>query len=816
MSSPLKAFRKHQKKLIVIFGVLLMVSFTVLASVQQYLTPGSPGQQAGEEVIATWKHGEITRREVQDLRVHQAAAEQFMEMLAQEATKNGGSSQVEVLRGDVSVRGLAQQMILARKAEEMGVVITEDTITQYLAKLTDDTKRSPEQFEAMFEQLLKDRQTNYKGFLRYMREALLARNMLIMGTAGLSALSPGQAKSYHDRIYRHKKVELLPLKVEDYLAKVTGQPSDSELDKIYEVGEDRYSTPPSAEPGFRRRHMIQFAYFKGDTDKFRELEEAKITDEQIAKYYEEHKEDFKRASLSDDFGSGSTGDSDLPGTTIKPIGLPKLDLSTPSKKDSETDKKNDDPKGTSNDDASGEASPKDDPKDKSTEEDSKEKGSESSDDQSRIDARFNEPTLFVSLDDEAADDKGTEEEKSIADEDSEEEKSSPDKTVDDAKPAAPKTEVPPEKGGEKVESKEPDEGAGTGSSETEKEEPKSEYKSLDEMKDQIRSTLAKEAVTKEFEKLSSFSPARPFQFLRDRALNKASSQVRSYYRERNRWVARKEDSDVKKPHMPDWSAIAAEHNLEYGDTPLVDQVKVAETEIGKVTHQAAFVFNGQIQQMITRTFAEVAFEPEERLFNASEFPPVKNPNPQSVFFLNRDSARYLYWKASEREEYTPKFSKIRGEVVTAWRTQQARKLALADAKKKISEVEGSGKSLADVFGEEVVLEPRGFSWLSLGRGNVAFGGGQLDISEVEGVENPGEKFHQDISLLEQGEVGVATNQDESVVYVVQVERDSVENEFTTVGSEVNQLAGRDRSIIFRDWMDDIEREFDVEWQDSTN
>ena len=100
---------------------------------------------AGEEVIATWKHGEITRADIQRQYVDQQSAALFMNALVEEAVANGGQPQVELLRGDGSDLWLVRQIILARKAEEMGVVITDDTITQYLAKLTDDVKRKPEQ-----------------------------------------------------------------------------------------------------------------------------------------------------------------------------------------------------------------------------------------------------------------------------------------------------------------------------------------------------------------------------------------------------------------------------------------------------------------------------------------------------------------------------------------------------------------------------------------------------------------------------------------------------------------------------------------------
>lgn len=823
MSSPLKAFRKHQKKLIVIFGVLLMVSFTVLGTVQQFFTPKAPGQQEGEEIVATWEHGEITRAELQGQRIAQQSAFIFMNALAQEAQKAGGTPQVQMLQGDSSLRGLARQIILAKKAEELGVVVTEDTITQYLSKLTDGAKRTPEQFEAMFEQLMRDRRgVNYKGFLRYMRQALMAQDMLLMGTAGLSALSPGEAKSYHDRMFRQKSVELLPLEVEDYLSKVKGEPSQAELEELYEKGEDRYTTPPSAEPAFRRRHKIKYGYFKGEAETFRNREEAMITDDQIAKYYAEHKDDFKRASLPDDLGGESSDDFGLPGTRIEPTpddSLPGQPVPAPG---SDADA----PEESSPPDETGESSSKDaveqesqeETNDKSEDEikgSSKEEEPESSDDQSGIDARLEEATVFVSLVDGDAAEKATAEEKPAepADQKSAEENG---ESVD----ATKKEEKKSAKSGETEDSDAKEvEPADSGGKEDTGQEP--EYRPLEEVKDQIRTILAKEAVAKEYEENRSFTKEQPFQFLRDRALDQAAVHVQKYSRKRNRWITYQElgRSDAEQPIEPNWEDLAQKLSLEYGQSPLADVVEIADTEIGKLESQGMRIVNlPQMEQpqfrQVVQSFAEIAFDEEEKLFKPSEFPPDDKPNPNNpIFYNNPGDVRYLYWKAAEKEEHTPPLKEIHDEVTDTWRMQQARKLALADAKKKMADVEGTEESLTEVFGEDSVLQPASFSWLSRGGGNIAVGGGQLAVTDVENVENAGEKFHEAVSRLEEGEVGIATNQDESVVYVVQVKRDSSIVPFQRVGSDINRLAVQNQTSIFQDWLEDIEREYDVEWQD---
>ena len=91
------------------------------------------------------------------------------------------------------------------------------------------------------------------------------------------------------------------------------------------------------------------------------------------------------------------------------------------------------------------------------------------------------------------------------------------------------------------------------------------------------------------------------------------------------------------------------------------------------------------------------------------------------------------------------------------------------------------KPLSEVFSEREdleVMEPPAFTWLT--RGFAGSSGGQqqpLSLSTIEGVESAGNGFMRDVFKLKAGETGVAVNQPETHVYVVQITSDtSPENE----------------------------------------
>ena len=63
MANPLRWFRRHQKLMMVFFGVGLMAVFG-LGSVFTMINPGKMSVERDNPVIATWKGGKITRNDL--------------------------------------------------------------------------------------------------------------------------------------------------------------------------------------------------------------------------------------------------------------------------------------------------------------------------------------------------------------------------------------------------------------------------------------------------------------------------------------------------------------------------------------------------------------------------------------------------------------------------------------------------------------------------------------------------------------------------------------------------------------------------------
>ncbi len=135
------------------------------------------------------------------------------------------------------------------------------------------------------------------------------------------------------------------------------------------------------------------------------------------------------------------------------------------------------------------------------------------------------------------------------------------------------------------------------------------------------------------------------------------------------------------------------------------------------------------------------------------------------------------------------------DVERAWKMEKARPLALEEAQRLADQATQSGQSLGEVFGADdgrQVTESDPFSWLTIGATPFTRNF-QLRLNEVAGVDDAGPAFMQAVFNLGVGDVGVAVNHPQAVVYVVRVVRHAStmrklqDNFLLSSASEVNQV-----------------------------
>ena len=154
MATPLNWFRRNQKGMLIVFGVLLMAVFG-LPSVFFSMTPTGGGNSEMAEQVVKYSDGAFTRGEFRDARSRNAQAYRFCSELARRGSENGHRPTVRLFDlidtsgSDEQVNGrVMSRVIQKRKAAEMGITVGDGAVLDYLKGLGgDDLNRSDlEQF----------------------------------------------------------------------------------------------------------------------------------------------------------------------------------------------------------------------------------------------------------------------------------------------------------------------------------------------------------------------------------------------------------------------------------------------------------------------------------------------------------------------------------------------------------------------------------------------------------------------------------------------------------------------------------------------
>ena len=334
----LEKFRKYQLPLLVLFGVFLMFSFVIAPPLNDYLAQQAMMQTGDYQAVVTWTDTsgqEVSLNEV-DL---QAAYEthvltvQFLQRLLDAAhARNRPQTQAEQqraqgrmfklesdiqfnretgqfersdLRGEGAVvtfeiptmvtseAELVRKLIFVREAEQTGIQVTDETVTNYLGNIVNLTVAA-DQVDAIRRQT--SDQLSRARLYEQLRKELLAqhyRKLAIDPAEWVNALpTPGQERGYFDRVNRQIKVAVVPFPVADYMAQ-TKDPEAKAIEQHFNAHKDRTQDPLDDEPGFKERRKISWAYVAADLAPFiadqLPAAQAAITDQEIEERYENAK-----------------------------------------------------------------------------------------------------------------------------------------------------------------------------------------------------------------------------------------------------------------------------------------------------------------------------------------------------------------------------------------------------------------------------------------------------------------------------------------------------------------------------------------------
>lgn len=828
MSSPFTVLRRNQKSILAVSGILIMFVFVVGDYITRQGNDDRNPARTKDEVVVRWKGGSATEMELQRAMLIHRYTLGFLAGVVQETRENKGTPRVRNVNQESpgitpaqGLEGIFQKRVLAAKAAEMGIVISDDAVLEFLDRLSDGLLKK-EDFERLLSRTLgpsSERRVTPAQVFEQLKQELAGENLVQFINAGMGAHTPVAAWNNFNRLNRRVKLEVLPLKVEDFKAQVKQEPKEAELKELYEKHKADFGHPQIPTPGFRQWKQVAFEYFKIEFDKFLAEELPKVTDAEIQKEYDEgvargeyrvqelpaadvpKKEDAPKAEADDKKSDDKKDDKkEEPKADAPKSDAPKTDTPKPETKDVKPEEKKADDKKPADKPADApklDAPKTDAPKTEAPKPDAP-KPEPSKDEKKDGSSQLNRPlgngaqTFFVST----ADDKTVESAKA-------DEKKADEKKADDKKPDEKKEEKKPE---EKPAESKPD----AKKEDKPEAKPTPESKPADDKKDDKKPAADKADDKKpEDKKPDDAKPedkpkVKPLAEVRDEVARRVAKpraqeakkkvmaelkkKLLAYGRDRRIWEKFKDTKDSGPEPKLDMEALAAQMKVSFGKTGLLTEITAGENDLGK----AVSLFN----QKAFREPNVLLYQPNEPEFE--------------------EDLTYLWWKTEEKPDRVPEYKEARDAVVDAWKRAEAFKLAKKAAEDKIRDAKGK-PTLKEAFGEAVV-ETNTFSWMT--GGNVSFGFGMPMLSAVEKIEHPGRDFMQKVFESKLGDVSFAINDPQTFVYVFRVAEEATKESerremFLTSGNSfaVRSMWFGEHRQALNQWYRDVEKEMQVMWRD---
>jgi hypothetical protein len=285
---PFEVFRRHQRHLIAIFGILAMFGFVVSDSLPKLLNSGS-GMQ--DPYVVTLYDRKVYRSALAGMLEQRTLANNFVSELIPYMPRNpfGGTKD----------RDLVDALILQHEADRLGLPSGPEIGREFLKQITGG-KMNVEYFELLLGRL-NNRVSGAQLLADIANQVRLLKMRRLMGDPLVTPYDVFQ--SYRDQNERIS-AKLVEVPVEKFLAQVA-EPTPEELKAEFDKYKDVLPDPARETPGFKVPRRIQLEFLSMDGNALARGIRDKITEAELRAAYENRKAEFQeRSELPADLFAG--------------------------------------------------------------------------------------------------------------------------------------------------------------------------------------------------------------------------------------------------------------------------------------------------------------------------------------------------------------------------------------------------------------------------------------------------------------------------------------------------------------------------------
>ncbi len=309
MAGSFNVFRRYQKTALAGLAIMAMLAFFVLPPLLQM---GESGFGPGDHIVVRWNGGSLRKSSLERAVFLRKALNKFLVSLRAEATGEQGM-EPPLLEDEKTV---VDTILMAQEAEANGIVVSDTVINDFLGMLTENMV-TPEQIQGIIAGYPREARITETALLDALRDVILGQRLqvLFLGGTGFASAPPGWRWDAFRKLEQSATVEVVPVVVESLSGEVPA-PSNATLEKLYAQYASDLPRARSTTPGFREPARVRYDALIAGADLFVAEAEAAVTDEEIAKFYEENKEDLFKKESQPSAGDGAAKEVDA----AEPVG----------------------------------------------------------------------------------------------------------------------------------------------------------------------------------------------------------------------------------------------------------------------------------------------------------------------------------------------------------------------------------------------------------------------------------------------------------------------------------------------------------------
>ena len=343
MKSPFAIFRKHQKVLMVVLTGLAMFAFVVMDSVRadsggatlpilcgvagmaifgffgwrrgEAVTFGAVGIAVGVVIgVFLMLHagsgpkapvetdaGNLTHTELNNLVTRRNNANQFIRLAFEKVVpyRENNPMFAQMLEQEINQRmfGFGRERddvtedvllgyLLDKEADEMGIAVSEQAVSDYINRMT-NKKLTPKDFASVLKTLHLSESEIFESIRGELR-AKLAMKMLLPRAVP----SPEQYWEEYRKLGVTETLDVAAVPVADFL-RTAPEPTEDQVLTYFNTWKEIPAAYPGG-PGLRQPRRVRVEYLQSDfAETEKEVATKPITDQEIKKYYDDHREEYR-------------------------------------------------------------------------------------------------------------------------------------------------------------------------------------------------------------------------------------------------------------------------------------------------------------------------------------------------------------------------------------------------------------------------------------------------------------------------------------------------------------------------------------------